>query len=119
MNPWILLLGIILLVIGIFLAAIGGIEKFSLERKDDIWLIVFILGMVTIGFSIGFVIYAYMVDKKSKYSLSDDMDKYYSISFRWPTSFLQPPAEKVVVKEQVSVGRFLEPVISPPLTVKG
>lgn len=117
MNPWILLLGIILLIIGVFLAAFGGIEKFSLERKDDIWLIVFILGMVTIGFSIGFIIYAYIVDKKSKYNPLTDLDNFYNISFRWPVNFLQPPQEKVVVKEQVSVGRFLEPVISPPLKV--
>ena len=117
MNPWVLLLGIILLIIGIFLATVGGIEKFSLQRKDDLWLILFILGMVTIFFSIGFIIYAYIVDKKSKYNPLYDMNNYYNISFKWPVNFLQPPQEKVVVKEQVSIGRFLEPIISPPLKV--
>ena len=118
MNAWILLLGITLLIIGIFLATIGGIEKFSLEREDNLWFILFILGMVIIIFSIGFIIYAYIIDKKSIYNPYKEMDNYWNISVRWPTNLTKTPETKVVTIQEQSLGRLIEPVISQPLKVK-
>jgi hypothetical protein len=117
MNAWVLLLGVILLIIGIFLATIGGIEKFSLERTDPLWLVLFVLGMIVIFFSIGFIIFAYIIDKKSVYNPYKELDNFYNISVKWPAGFLNPPKPEVITIKQQPIGQFIETVISPPLKV--
>jgi hypothetical protein len=118
MNAWILLIGIILFIIGLFLSIIGGIEKFKLNREDDFWLVLFILGLITIAFSIGFIVFSYMIDKKKFLSPQMDSSKYWTINLRWPTNFINQQIPKVIVEKpiiQQQIGTFVEKVVSPPL----
>jgi len=116
MNVWILLLGVTLLIIGIFLAVIGGIEKFKLKREDTLWLVLFLIGVLIILFSLVFILYAYIVDKKARYVSLPDTSTF-TIKVPWPTNLLNASkTEKTVVEVKPEIlGSFVPTVISEPL----
>lgn len=115
MNVWILLLGVTLLIIGIFLATIGGIEKFSLKREDTLWLVIFLVGILIILFSLVFILYAYIVDTKSRKMISSD-SPFLTIRVPWPTNLLNTSKETKVVEVKPEIlGSFVPTKLSEPL----
>lgn len=65
MNVWVLLIAIFLLIIpGLALVLIGGIEKFGNKKKNEIYIVLFIAGWIFLFFGIIMLIYAYISSRK-------------------------------------------------------
>jgi hypothetical protein len=68
MILWVFILALLLIVTAIPLIAVGAYKKFKQELKDDIYLIMFVIGCVFIGFGLFLLILSLVAgDSKTKY----------------------------------------------------
>jgi len=76
MNVGLLIVGIFFLVIAFLFLFLGGWERFKLERKDDLWLVMFILGWIVLAFAIIFIVWAALSNRKKSMTYAD-YESYY------------------------------------------
>jgi hypothetical protein len=69
MNNLSLIIGIILIVIAIVFIFVGGWEKFHLQRENNAWLALFIVGWIIFVFGAGLILLAIFSNKKAKVPL--------------------------------------------------
>jgi hypothetical protein len=122
MITWILIVGIIILVIGIFFSILGGVEKFHLYRTSEIWLALFIIGLIMVVFGIGIIFFAFFFDRKKLVSFNSlNAEKYWVVNVQWPFGLLnmmKPQEPQVIIKEKQSLGRMIDTmpvIVSAPL----
>ena len=122
MNTWILIIGIAVFIFGLFLAIVGGVERFHLYRENELWLAAFVIGIIMIVFGIGFMVFAFFFDRKRLVtSKSLKADNFWTVNIQWPFGMLnmmRPQETKVVIKEKQTLGRMIDTVpvvISAPL----
>ena len=48
MNSWSIVIGSIIIIISLIITIVGGLEKFHLQKKNDAWLALFVVGMIGI-----------------------------------------------------------------------
>jgi hypothetical protein len=88
MNNLSLIIGIVIIVLSIILIFVGGWEKFHLQRENNAWLALFIVGWISFVAGAGLILLGIVSNKKSKVSL----DK---LSVKTPTGVI--PLTSVVV----------------------
>jgi hypothetical protein len=69
MNNLSLIIGIVLIVISIIFIFIGGWEKFHLQRENNAWLALFIVGWIVFVAGAALILLAILSNKKSKVPL--------------------------------------------------
>lgn len=68
MILWVFILALLLIVTAIPLIAVGAYKKFKQELKDDIYLIMFVIGCVFAGFGLFLLVLSLVAgDSKNKY----------------------------------------------------
>jgi hypothetical protein len=71
MNSLSIIIGSIIIVISLILAIVGGWEKFHLERENNAWLALFIVGMIGIIAGVVLVLIGIYTDRPKKIGLDD------------------------------------------------
>jgi len=71
MNSLSIIIGSIIIVISLIIAIVGGWEKFHLERKNDAWLAMFIVGMIGIIAGVVLVLIGIYTNRPKKIGLDD------------------------------------------------
>jgi hypothetical protein len=66
MNKLSLIIGIVILVLSIILIFVGGWEKFHLQRDENAWLVLFILGWVGFAAGAGLILLGIFSNRKTK-----------------------------------------------------
>jgi hypothetical protein len=71
MNSLSIIIGSIIIVISLILAIVGGWEKFHLERENNAWLALFIVGMIGIIAGVVLVLIGIYTNRPKKIGLDD------------------------------------------------
>jgi hypothetical protein len=66
MNNLSLIIGIVIIVLSIILIFVGGWEKFHLQRENNAWLALFIVGWISFVAGAGLILLGIVSNKKSK-----------------------------------------------------
>ena len=75
MNSLSIIIGSILLVVSLTITIIGGWEKFRLQKKDEGWLAMFIVGLVGIFASIGLILLGAFTNRPKKININNFLMK--------------------------------------------
>jgi hypothetical protein len=92
MNNLSLIIGIVLIVISIIFIFIGGWEKFHLQRENNAWLALFIVGWIIFVAGAALILLAILSNKKSKVPIGNVKVVTPSGVIPLPAVVPQPPA---------------------------
>ncbi len=77
MNSLSVIIGSVIIVISLIIAIVGGWEKFHLERKNDAWLAMFIVGMIGIFAGIALVLLGVYSNRPKKININKFLTRPY------------------------------------------
>ena len=77
MNSISVIIGSVIIVISLIIAIVGGLEKFHLERKNNAWLAMFIVGMIGIVAGIVLVLLGVYSNRRKKININKFLTRPY------------------------------------------
>jgi hypothetical protein len=77
MNSISVILGSVIILISLIISIVGGLEKFHLERKNNAWLAMFIVGMIGIVAGIVLVLLGVYSNRRKKININKFLTRPY------------------------------------------